>query len=483
MAFDKIKIFLFIILITLSNSSVEDDIVGEIPDYSYRGRLYSGYLSSSTVKQFHYMFNLASEDYENKPLVLWLNGGPGCSSLEGWASENGPMKLDSKGKFNMNEYSWNKAANMLYMESPGDVGFSYIDSKLDYELEINDDIAAQDNFNALQDFFKKFPSFKGKDFYISGESYAGIYIPMLAEKIINYNNNVSAIEKINLKGILVGNGVADWNYDIKNAQYDFVFTHHLISYEERQYFNKYCIKEIDKEKCNALIGEVTERLENINLYDYLQKCATPTNEYGDKDYFSSYYLKSPWAFHNLKQKQQKLKEKLDRIKSQNIRNDNIFKPPQSLKTNLSPPCMDTTQINKYFNREEVKRALHVKMDKTWDLCSSDVNKRYVIQDKGSIWAYPTILNSGVRVLIYSGDTDLSVPFNGNQAWITNLKLEIVKKWTQWRAFDDIYNVSGYYIKYKGLTFCTVKGTGHMVPEWKPKEAYYMFSKFLNNEDF
>ena len=291
MAFDKIKIFLFIILITLSNSSVEDDIVGEIPDYSYRGRLYSGYLSSSTVKQFHYMFNLASEDYENKPLVLWLNGGPGCSSLEGWASENGPMKLDSKGKFNMNEYSWNKVANMLYMESPGDVGFSYIDSKLDYELEINDDIAAQDNFNALQDFFKKFPSFKGKDFYISGESYAGIYIPMLAEKIINYNNNVSAIEKINLKGILVGNGVADWNYDIKNAQYDFVFTHHLISYEERQYFNKYCIKEIDKEKCNALIGEVTERLENINVYDYLQKCATPTNEYGDKDYFSSYYLK------------------------------------------------------------------------------------------------------------------------------------------------------------------------------------------------
>ena len=175
MAFDKIKIFLFIILITFSNSSVEDDIVGEIPDYSYRGRLYSGYLSSSTVKQFHYMFNLASEDYENKPLVLWLNGGPGCSSLEGWASENGPMKLDSKGKFNMNEYSWNKVANMLYMESPGDVGFSYIDSKLDYELEINDDIAAQDNFNALQDFFKKFPSFKGKDFYISGESYAGIY--------------------------------------------------------------------------------------------------------------------------------------------------------------------------------------------------------------------------------------------------------------------------------------------------------------------
>ena len=478
-----INILLLLLSIFSTNSSVESDIVKSLPNYAYHGRLYSGYLSVSNTKQFHYMFNLAHEDWEHKPLVLWLNGGPGCSSLDGWSAENGPMQMDEKGNFVMNEYSWHRAANMLYIESPGDVGFSYIDSKLDYELEINDDIAAQDNFNALQDFFKKFPSFKGKDFYISGESYAGIYIPMLAEKIINYNNNVSAIEKINLKGILVGNGVADWNYDIKNAQYDFVFTHHLISYEERQYFNKYCIKEIDKEKCNALIGEVTERLENINLYDYLQKCATPTNEYGDKDYFSSYYLRCPWAFHNLKQKQQKLKEKLDRIKSQNLRNDNIFKPPQSLKASLIPQCLDTTQINKYFNREEVKRALHVKMDKTWDLCSSDVNKRYVIQDKGSIWAYPTILNSGVRVLIYSGDTDLSVPFNGNQAWIKNLKLEVVKKWTQWRAYGDKNNVSGYYIKYKGLTFCTVKGTGHMVPEWKPKEAYYMFSKFLNNEDF
>ena len=78
---------------------------------------------------------------------------------------------------------------------------------------------------------------------------------------------------------------------------------------------------------------------------------------------------------------------------------------------------------------------------------------------------------------------MSVPFNGNQAWIDNLNLEVEKDWVQWRAFNDRNNVAGYYIKYKGLTFCTVKGTGHMVPEWKPKEAYYMFSKFLANEDF
>ena len=233
MSLKKIQLFLIIISLISINSLIDADIVKSLPNYSYRGRLYSGYLSVSTTKQFHYMFNLAHQDWENKPLVLWLNGGPGCSSLDGWSAENGPMQMDANGNFSLNEYSWHKAANMLYIESPGDVGFSYIDSKLDYELEINDDIAAEDNFKALLDFFSKFPTFKGKDFYISGESYAGIYVPMLAYKIINYNKDAKSSAKINLKGILVGNGVADWNYDTENAMIDFAFSHHLTSYAIR----------------------------------------------------------------------------------------------------------------------------------------------------------------------------------------------------------------------------------------------------------
>ena len=243
MSLNIFHILILIISFISIHSSVEADIVKSLPGYSYKGRLYSGYLSVSSTKQFHYMFNLAHEDWENKPLVLWLNGGPGCSSLDGWSAENGPMQMDSKGNFIMNEYSWHRAANMLYIESPGNVGFSYIDSKLDYELEINDDIAAEDNFKALQDFFKKYPTFKGRDFYISGESYAGIYIPMLAYRIILYNKNAQSYAKINLKGILVGNGVADWNYDTTNAMIDFAFSHHLTSYEHRLQFNQYCIME------------------------------------------------------------------------------------------------------------------------------------------------------------------------------------------------------------------------------------------------
>lgn len=474
MKFSYTKILsLFLILLNIVAAEPAGDLVKNLPDYSYRGRLYSGYLSAGPRKQFHYMFHYANEDYENKPLVLWLNGGPGCSSLDGWSSEHGPMQLDDDGVYHMNEYSWNRAANMLYLESPGGVGFSYIDSQLDYDKEINDDIAAQDNLNALLDFFNKFSGFKGKDFYVSGESYGGIYVPTLAYNIIMHNKGVPESQKINLKGILVGNGVADWNFDVSKARIDFAFSHHLYSYETRLDYNRYCVIDIDKKKCSEISDEMNKNLENINIYDYLRECQLPTTEDGQIDYFSNYFKKAPWAFKDLKQKQENMKKN---------------KPKQDLyidenEKNESPPCVSDKAMTEYFNREEVKKALHVKTDINWELCSSEVGGRYNILPEGSIWTYPTLLKEGVKVLIYSGDTDFAVPFNGNQAWIHNLKLEIEKPWRRWRAFGDMDNVGGYVINYKGLTFCTVKGTGHMTPQWKPKESYYMFSKFINGEEF
>lgn len=441
----------------------EVDLVKSIPEYKYKGRLYSGYLDVSEVKKFHYMFNYAHEDPEHKPLVLWLNGGPGCSSLDGWANEHGPMQLKEDGKFYINEYSWNRAANMIYLESPGGVGFSYIDSKLDNELLINDDVTAKDNLNALLSFFKKFPTMKGKDFYISGESYGGIYVPMLAYNIIEYNKNLSESQKINLKGILVGNGVADWDYDTTPATYDFAFTHHLYSYETRMDFNKYCIMEYDPWECNQVYEKIDNNLNGINLYDYLRECASS----GKKKDDSKYYKYARWAFKN--------KIKLTKNKDEEDEEDE--------ESNNGVPCFNDTIIENYFNREDVQNSLHVQAKTKWWVCSTEVSDRYEIQGKGSIWTYPTLLEEGIRILVYSGDTDVIVPFNGNQAWISNLQLEIEEPWKQWRAFNDTDNISGYVIKYKGLTFCTIKGTGHMAPQWKPKESYYMFSKFINGEDF
>ena len=88
----------------------------------------------------------------------------------------------------------------------------------------------------------------------------------------------------------------------------------------------------------------------------------------------------------------------------------------------------------------------------------------------------------MRILIYSGDSDGVVPTSGNLLWIRDLSLETEEPWRQWRVDNDMDNVAGYVVKYKGLTFCTIRGVGHMAPGWKPKESYYMFKKFLKEED-
>ena len=462
-----LTIILYLYLFQSIISSIEDDKVKSIPDYSYRGLLYSGYLDVSPVKKFHYMFNSAYEDADHKPLLLWLNGGPGCSSLDGWANEHGPMQFKDDGKFYLNEFSWNRAANIIYLESPGDVGFSYIDSKLENDLYIDDDVAAEDTLTALLDFFVKFPTMKNKDFYIAGESYGGIYVPMLAHKIVVYNKNLKESQKINLKGILVGNGVADWNYDADPAMYDFIFTHHLTSYESRLEYNKYCLlnETFDEQKCKDIKTNLEDDIDGINIYDYLRECKIPKNFKGELSTSSKYYKYAPWAFKKFKT----TNEKINLQESERLYGD--------------APCFDDTLMENYFNREDVQKALHVTAKRPYEICSDAVNKRYIIKDRGSIWAYPTLIKEGIRILVYSGDTDAIVPFNGNQKWITNLKLEIEEPWRQWRAYDDMNNVSGYVIKYKGLTFCTIKGTGHMTPMWKPKESFYMLEKFLNEEDF
>ena len=464
-----LSLILSILLIQSIYSAAEEDKVNNLPDYSYNGTLYSGYLNVSETKKFHYFFNLAKNDTDNKkPLILWLNGGPGCSSLDGWATEHGPMLMDDNGKFQLNNYSWVNEANMIYLESPGGVGFSYINSNSSQDLYTDDNTTANDNLQALLSFFKKFPEQKNKDFYISGESYAGIYVPTLAYKVLEHNKNVTDAEKINLKGILVGNGVADWKYDAENAMLDFFFTHHLISYEDRLEYVKYCLTNatLNATKCEKIVNDtVNFVLDGINFYDYLRECKVPKNLRGEINTNSKYYLNAPWIFERFKTTDEKLTTLKEESEGAEI------------------ACIDDTHIQNYFSRADVQTALHINPQKKWYVCSNTVSKRYNRTTIGSIWTYPTLIKEKLKILIYSGDTDLAVPFNGNLLWIRDLKLKTEEAWRSWRVDNDTNNVAGYVVKYEGLTFCTIKGTGHMAPGWKPKEVHYMFSKFLKGEKF
>ena len=456
--------------LSLSNDA---DLVTDLPDYPFKGRFYSGYLDlNDKLKKYHYIFVEAFHDTHSKPLVLWLNGGPGCSSMLGWIQEHGPAIFPgASNKLELNNYSWHKLANIIYLESPGNVGFSYIDSYLPTEAAIDDEIVAQENFQALQNWYMKFPTYKHNELYIIGESYAGIYIPRLSEKIIDYNNAVISSKRINFKGIAIGNGVASWKYDTGPALIDFAFTHSLYSYETRKDVNKYCYNENNSTKCSEALMKLNTLLNGLNVYDLLQDCGRRTdNSNVNKNSF--YYRYAKWAFKTFQKKTPN--------KSTNFLayiDDTTIEPLHS-----SPACIESEAPLEYFNRNDVKNALHVPTTIKWDMCSDSVSMNYNTLPEGSLYLYPKLIQYGLRILIFSGDTDMAVPFNGNQRWIESLKLGIVSPWRSWRAYNDMHNIAGYRTIYNGITFVTVKGTGHMVPQWKPKEAFYMMEKYFKNED-
>ena len=166
---------LAIMLLAVTPVPTEDLVTKNITHLPYAHKWYSGYLEFSKSK-FHYVFFDSQYDPDNDPLVLWLQGGPGCSSLLGMVYEHGPFIFETNTSFlKSNPYAWNKKANLLYISSPGGVGFSKGSRKV-----YDDANTAEDNMQAMLAFFKKFPTLKKNDFYITGESYSGVYVPYLA---------------------------------------------------------------------------------------------------------------------------------------------------------------------------------------------------------------------------------------------------------------------------------------------------------------
>lgn len=210
----------------------------QMPDLSFG--LYSGYVPiSGSSKQLHYVTALSQRAWQTDPVIVWFNGGPGCSSMLGFLQEHGPYALeDGASAFTPNAYSWNKEATMIYIEAPAGVGYSLC--PVATECVYNDFNSADDNLQALLAVLgTKFPELQKNDLYISGESYAGIYVPRLVERVDWYIGNCTANKSCafipNLKGFIVGNGVTDYKFDNQEALFEMIFWYGFISTET--YFN------------------------------------------------------------------------------------------------------------------------------------------------------------------------------------------------------------------------------------------------------
>ncbi|CAL5377312.1 unnamed protein product [Camellia sinensis] len=315
---------------------MEDDLIeGGLPGQclgSMMFKQYGGYVNvdSSKGQSLFYYFVEAINDSSSKPLVLWLNGGPGCSSLGmGAMTEIGPFGVNPDGKtLYQRTHAWNKVvANILFVESPAGVRFSYSNTTFDYKVT-GDKRTAQDTYTFLINWFKRYPHCKARDFYIIGESYAGFYIPELADTTIKRNKEVDPILMIQLKGIMIGNGIMnDLTDDI--GRLDYAWSHSLISDETYRGLLNHCIMTPnDTKKCNDFIAREAEEIGYIDYY----------NIYG------------PTCF------------------------DSSMSPRKPKCPGDYDPC-ESDYVNAYLNLPQVQEALHAnrtKLPYTWQLCSNVV---------------------------------------------------------------------------------------------------------------
>uniref|UniRef100_A0A3B6CE25 Carboxypeptidase n=1 Tax=Triticum aestivum TaxID=4565 RepID=A0A3B6CE25_WHEAT len=158
---------------------------------------HAGYYRLPTThdaRLFYFFFE--SRRHKEDPVVIWLTGGPGCSSELALFYENGPFNIADNMSLLWNEFGWDQESNLIYVDQPTGTGFSYSSDSRD--TRHNEATVSNDLYDFLQAFFKEHPEYVENDFYITGESYAGHYIPAFATRVYKGNKNNEGIH-INLK--------------------------------------------------------------------------------------------------------------------------------------------------------------------------------------------------------------------------------------------------------------------------------------------
>ncbi|CAI9113732.1 OLC1v1014392C1 [Oldenlandia corymbosa var. corymbosa] len=425
------------------------DKITQLPGQPQVGfQQFSGYVTvdDKKGKALFYYFVEAEIDCVSKPLVLWLNGGPGCSSLGvGAFSENGPFRPNGQ-VLVRNEYSWNREANMLYLETPVGVGFSYSTDPSGYDA-VSDAITARDNLVFLQRWFLKFPQYRSRDLFITGESYAGHYIPQLAELMIQFNKK----EKLfNLKGIALGNPVLEYATDL-NSRAEYFWSHGLISDSTYRLFTSFCnysryVSEYYRDSVSPICSKV------------MNQVTRETSRFVDKYDVT-----------------------LDVCISSVLSQSKIINPkPQQSAENIDV-CIEDETVS-YLNRLDVQRAFHAKLVgvRKWLVCSEILDYEVLNLELPTISIVGSLVKEGITVLVYSGDQDSVIPLTGSRKLVNGLAKQLgLNATTPYRVWFAGQQVGGWTQVYGNvLSFATIRGASHEAPFSQPERSLVLFQSFL-----
>ncbi|KAI9833965.1 MAG: hypothetical protein M1826_005870 [Phylliscum demangeonii] len=451
----------------------ERDVDGQLSMYNLRTKAvdpsrvgvdpgvkqYSGYLDDEKEdKHLFYWFFESRNKPATDPVVLWLNGGPGCSSLTGLFMELGPSSITKEGEVKYNPYSWNANASVIFLDQPVNVGFSYGSSSVS-----NTAAAGKDVYALMTLFFKQFPQYAHLDFHLAGESYGGHYVPIFAAEILAHKKR-----NINLKSVLIGNGLTD-------------------GLVQTQYYRPMACGDggwpavLDEGECQSM-DNALPRCQSL-----IQSC---------------YDSESVWSC----------------VPAALYCNNALLGPYQRTGQNVYDvrgKCEDSGNlcyselgyISQFLNRKDVQRELGVEAVDAYESCNFDINRNFLFQGDWMLpiqRVVPSLLEE-IPVLIYAGDADFICNWLGNLAWaealpwpgqaeynatpLSNLTLSqsyaFPSRSTQRPTRAGQLRAKGEVVgevKSSGnFTYVRLHDGGHMIPFDQPEASLDMLNRWLQGE--
>ncbi|KAI0763992.1 carboxypeptidase C [Trametes elegans] len=422
----------------------------------------SGYLDINDDKHLFYWFFEARHNPETAPLVLWLNGGPGCSSTTGLLFELGPCRIAEEGKnVSYHPHSWTESANVIFLDQPVNVGYSYSE---DGSSVNTTPVAAEDVWAFLELFLTRFPQYSQLPFHIAAESYGGMYAPSIASVVHHKNVALSTdasafapgLVHINLASLLIGNGITDpytQMASIPDAACEGEFP---------------VFDDPESPQCQALRTKVPtcQRLVK-SCYDFDSKfTCVPALLYCNSQLMGPIMQTGRNVYD--------VRRSCDRSKD----GDLCYKELQWIET--------------WMNLPEIKRALGVNPSLDFASCNMEINQGFAMQGDGArnrAKLLPELLESGIRVLIYAGDADMACNYIGNLRWVEALESKFHDEFSKtelqpWVTLDKgalagwVRSAGGDGFTAGNITYVQVHAAGHMVPFDQPEASLDLFSRWL-----
>ena len=478
------------------------DLGGIVPAYNdFPGKMYAGRLPTDNGEDrkgmmMFWMFvpNLPTVD---DALIVWLNGGPGCSSFNaGVLFEHSPVTIPlhpagyccstKNDPLVYNNYSWALAAPIMYVEQPVNVGFSEGGPEPE-----NEDEVAGDFYAFLVNFFEVFASYKSKRLFMTGESYAGYFVPAISHKIYMENIMPSTVNSlpINLAGMAAGNGWMDASVQ-GPATIDYAYWHGMIDQNTRE-----------------------------NLHAEWEHCMSSKSDEPEPDPFHKFNIPDDCAMMEavlMAAGSGAFPENPDGIGPNTYDVTTWDNYPA-----VGHPEDGNNTFERFLNNPKVKDALHAPQEIYWRGCIPGAGRRLkkaltgqrrrrrqrrnvssddeaivesdpsqtglLAQDRPvSVPYVAELLDANIRVLIYNGDRDLSTNAPGSEQLLNDMDWKGADGWRKaprglWVAPRK--QVAGYTKEHLALQFVVVYNSGHLVPYNQPAHALDLIVRFLKNQSF